>query len=516
MKAIHHLILGVFLMLQSNLCIAREHSKCYENLSQVLRCFIDHQDNTYSYSLTAETTHVKSYLLNSQKWPIDDNYQDVPSTTWLHKMYIYLPQKIIHKQALLFVAGGFNLDANGVQQFKSSKEYLDYQTIANNNQAPVVVLEDVPNQFLQINNMPKKEDQIMAYLLKKVAENPFEYAYLSPHLPMAKAVIKAMDATSEILALDNIEINNFTLVGASKRGWAIWLASLADKRVSAIIPIVINVWDVQKNIMHICKSLTQCPYALKDYQQEGVLDIISADNITQLMQIEDPYNYLNLTSYNNDIAKYLINAAGDNFYAPDSAKFYFHQLHGQNYLRYLPQAMHYMQGNPISDYLGNNKVLNQAVDNYWHFHLNNIALPEVSWHFSEDKVQIHSSHVPKKAILWHSHNNEMRDFRFMVHYNEDNSWLNKSLNTINSYLKVSQVAFANFFHVKVELCDNCYYEQILYDLCKNTQGQQCDIEVPLAHSSKGWDANFVELFYDIAGKEFVITTEINVTPETYP
>ena len=49
----------------------------------------------------------------------------------------------------------------------------------------------------------RKEDQVLAYTYKKVMESPLQNAYLAGHLPMAKSVIKAMDAVQEILTIEN-------------------------------------------------------------------------------------------------------------------------------------------------------------------------------------------------------------------------------------------------------------------------------------------------------------------------
>jgi PhoPQ-activated pathogenicity-related protein len=194
-------------------------------------------------------------------------------------------------------------------------------------------------------------------------DNPYNNACLAGHLPMTKSIIKAIDASYDIfLKKYNIKIQEFILAGASKRGWAIWLAALEDSRVSAIIPIVIDILNVPETISHICQSYKDgCPEALRDYKNTGVTDKIHSKNFKQLMKIEDPFSYLS-PEYDKkyqsrlSIPKYIINSSGDDFFVPDSSKFYFNKLPGkQNYIRYLPNSMHYLSGNPISDALGNQK-----------------------------------------------------------------------------------------------------------------------------------------------------------------
>lgn len=502
------IITGLFLIMIKNYCIASEE-KCYSNLNEVMKCFVQYKDDVYGYKILEQNNNdiisTKTYILDSQKWPITQN-QEIPTTTWTHRMIIYTPKNIEHNQALFYVSGGYNRDIDGNPIFYFSKEFLDYSKIALENKAVVVVLEDVPNQYLFINSEPKKEDQILAITYRKVMENPMENAYLAGHLPMVKSIIKAMDASQEILLKEDINIENFIMVGASKRGWAAWLAALEDDRVSAIIPVVIDILGVQKNINHICNSYKlHCPPALRDYHAEGIIKSIKEDNFTQLMQIEDPLSYIKLPLYAKQasIPKYIINTAGDDFYSPDSSKFYFQDLKGENYIRYLPKAMHYLAGNPISDHLNNIKTLNEAVNNYFYFHLNNISLPNVSWNFSETKIDIESSTKPEKIILWTAQNENERDFRFLNSYSKLHLWVKTAWVYISKYLPFT-----------IEICDNCYESKEIENNCADDN--ICQIEVSLPPINKGWRASFVELHYNIDDREFVITTQARIFPDTYP
>jgi len=62
--------------------------------------------------------------------------------------------------------------------------------------------------------------------------------------------------------------------------------------------------------------------------------------------------------------KYLVNSTGDQFFAPDSSQFYFDDLLGQNYLRYVPNTGHSLN----SDALEVNNAVAQG-----------LTLPEFSW-----------------------------------------------------------------------------------------------------------------------------------------
>lgn len=70
--------------------------RCYTDMSEVLGCFLSYDDGAYKHEFVEENNDnhdvtIKTYLLYSQKWPID-GYQDIPSTVWKHKLVFYIPK----------------------------------------------------------------------------------------------------------------------------------------------------------------------------------------------------------------------------------------------------------------------------------------------------------------------------------------------------------------------------------------------------------------------------------------
>jgi PhoPQ-activated pathogenicity-related protein len=478
-------------------------------MSEVLSCFLQHNDSAYRYEFVSTDTSkpnitIATYVLHSQKWPTK-HYANIPTTTWKHKLIFYIPGQISHQKALLYVNGGYNRSKEGEDKFFSAKEYIDYANIAINNKAPVIELEDVPNQFLFFGNSPKKEDQIIAYTYKMVMDNPLQNAYLAGHLPMAKSIVKAMDAAQEILTQNyDIDTTEFVLSGASKRGWAVWLASLEDKRVVAIIPIVLNILNAKKSIIHICKSYGgTCPPAFKDFEEENITNNVHTPSFADLMKIEDPFSYLG-NDYDKKykkrlaIPKYIINASGDDFFVPDSSRWYFKGLPGnKNYIRYLPNTMHYLMGNSLSDSTNNSQIINGALNSYFYFFLNNLSLPKINWKLLPDKIEFISSLKPKKIKLWSCNNERARDFRFITSYSR--------LHLLRK--KIISIFFDN-------VCDNCYTEKIINFACE--ENTPCKVTIPLTSFNKGWQASFVEAHYDINHVPFISTTEVNIVPDTMP
>ena len=492
----------------SNICLAQGEDSCYKNLNEVLHCFVKNDDGVFNYTKLEQESKVSAdikvdkYFFSSQKWPIFHN-EHIPTTTWKHRLSVYIPKKVLYDTAMLFVTGGYIFDKE--RKMSDSKENLDYSKIALDNKVIVAVVSDIPNQNLFFDNVPYREDQILAYTYKQAIEDPMQNAYLLAHLPMAKAAIKAMDAVQQIAHKDNIEIDNFVISGASKRGWAAWLAAIEDNRVSAIMPIVIDVLNTQKNIIHICDSYGgKCPAAFKDYIKYGITDYLNSTNFSKLMEIDDPFSYLRLPSYSDrfKIPKYIISAAGDDFFVPDSTKFYFSNLPGEKYLRFLPESMHYLVGNPISDYLDNIAKVNDEINNNLYFHLNKINLPEISWNLSDSSIDISSSIKPKTANLWVAFNQKSRDFRFLNSYESLHFLWKKFLILFSEYV------------FKVSICDNCFEKKEINFACKN-EAEECKISAILPDLSNGWRASFIELEYEIAGRNFVTTTEVIISPDSY-
>lgn len=468
----------------STQCLAND--KC-DKIENTLSCFINlpkKVDNSlYNIKEIKKTDKITIYNLEfrSQIWPIDSN------NIWTHRMELYIPSNIKHSTALLYINGGKNKNEQGKAKLTTPAEGLDFKKIATSENIIVANLLDVPNQFLIIEGEAKKEDAILAYTFRKVIENPEKNKFLSGHLPMAKSAIIAMDIIQNFMPK---KIDHFILSGASKRGWAAWLAAIADERVSALVPIVIDILNTADNIKHICSIYDKkCPHVMKDYENENVINKLHCDNGTKLLQIEDPYSYINNPLYTKrfEIPKYIINMASDDFFAPDSSKFYFLKLLGENYLRYIPNCPHYFKGNLISDSSNVYNDLSIAVQNFIHLHLNKIKMPKLEWELEGENIKISTSQIPAKITLWNSYNPNNRDFRCIKEYN-----------FANMLVKKLQSFFSN------SLCDQKYSSSDIDFKCLDGN---CDITIDTSSTKIGHHANFVEVEYHISGRVFTLTTE---------
>ncbi len=190
----------------------------------VLHCFMvfnSRQQPEWSLIETQKAGDVTIYRyhLVSQFWPEEDISDS--GTRWQHSLTLYKPARIRSSQALLLVNGGtLNPDDSNPNP---PAEDMDGAQLARQSQTLVADLTDIPNQYLQLDDgVPRREDGIVAYSWNRYMDNP-EQAYWPVHLPMAKAVVVAMDTVQAIAEQQQWPVpQQFVLAGASKRGWAAW------------------------------------------------------------------------------------------------------------------------------------------------------------------------------------------------------------------------------------------------------------------------------------------------------
>ena len=118
------------------------------------------------------------------------------------------------------------------------------------------------------------------------------------------------------------------------------MTAAVDPRVAAIIPIVIDVLNVEPSIRHHAEAYGFWTEAVGNYYEHRILQRTGDPALAKLLRIEDPYFYRDRFT----MPKYVINSAGDQFFCPDSSQFYFADLPGEKLLRYVPNADHSLKG----------------------------------------------------------------------------------------------------------------------------------------------------------------------------
>ena len=202
--------------------------------------------------------------------------------------------------------------------------------------------------------------------------------------------------------------------------------------------------------------------AVKDYVEHGIMEWQGTEEYKKLLDIVEPYSYrARLT-----MPKYMVNSAGDQFFVVDSSQFYWNDLKGQKYLRYVPNTDHVVTRRSDAG---------QSLASFYEAVVRDWKRPEFDWSISKDGViTVTSKDNPSAVKLWSATNPEARDFR---------------LEQIGPAYKAQDLApeSANKWVVKLQKPEH------------------------------GYSATFIELTYPTpGGTEWKFTTGIKVMPDVYP
>ena len=330
--------------------------------------------------------------LKSQTWRTPE---DVDRTLWQHWLVICKPDNVASNKAFMYIGGG----SNGGDPPNATPELLSGMALATN--SVIAQIGMIPNQPLEFHGDGKgrKEDNLIGYAWVKFLETGDPT--WAPRLPMVKSVVRGMDTVEALLASDeggNVTVNEWVVAGGSKRGWTTWLTGVADDRVVAIVPIVIDILNVEKSMRHHFAAYGFWAPAIGDYVHHKLVYKLGTPENKALMDLVDPYAYLDRLT----MPKFIVNSTGDQFFLPDSSKFYFDDLQGEKNLRYVANGEHSLRGTDARE----------SILAFYHAIVNDTPRPEFTWEFAEDgSIQVESKTTPQKVVLWQATNPEARDFR---------------------------------------------------------------------------------------------------------
>src|SRR3989475_3244282 len=110
-----------------------------------------------------------------------------------------------------------------------------------------------------------------------------------------------------------------------------------------------------------------------------------------LLKIEGPYEYRHRLT----MPKFIINAAGDQFFLPDSSQFYFDDLPGEKQLRYVPNADHSLRGSDARE----------SIEAFYETILTGRERPRFSWSMDPDgSIRTRTKDRPRQVRLWQATN----------------------------------------------------------------------------------------------------------------
>jgi PhoPQ-activated pathogenicity-related protein len=416
-------------------------------------------DPNYRYELVTTTAGpgFTTYVLDmtSQVWR---SSSEVDRPEWRHWVTIVKPDKVSHDTGFLFIGGGANsskppagVDAN-------------LRNLAVDTGTVVAELRMVPNQPITFAGESKGrvEDELIAYTWDKYLRGGDDQ--WPARLPMTKSAVRAMDTVTAFCGGEKgggVKVTKFVVAGGSKRGWTTWTTAAVDKRVVAIVPMVIDMLNIEPSFMHHWRVYGFWAPAIDDYVAMKIPDWFRHPRYRALMKIEEPYEYRDRFT----VPKLLINSTGDQFFLPDSSQFYFANLPAEKHLRYVPNTDHSLRKSDAFE------TLHAFYDSV----LNNRARPKMSWKFGKNgTVRVQAEGNPTVVKLWQASNASARDFR-------------------------------------LEKIGAAYTETTLSS--KGNGIYEARIEKP----AKGFTAYFVEATYPSGGKyPLKFTTDVRVTPDVYP
>jgi PhoPQ-activated pathogenicity-related protein len=220
---------------------------------------------------------------------------------------------------------------------------------------------------------------------------------------MTKSVIKAMDAISAIApTLGDYAVNDFVVTGYSKRGLVTWLAAAIDPRIRAIAPGVIDFLNVVPSMENQFSSYGEYVPQLQTLVDLGVMERMRTPEFRDLASIIDPYEYRDRL----DLPKLLLNSSGDQFFLPDSARFYYRDLPGEKLIRYAPNTDHSLENSVTSIF----DTLYSLLGWYQSILLEQ-QRPQIDWQLNDNELVASASIAPQLARVWRAHNPLARDFR---------------------------------------------------------------------------------------------------------
>ncbi|XP_055877302.1 autocrine proliferation repressor protein A-like [Biomphalaria glabrata] len=432
----------------------------------------------YRYLTSIQGPNFGVYLLNmtSQKW-----LTDAVTTTpvWWHVVAVIIPSKIEYTDTAFLWIG----DHSSTYDITMEEQFIQTMTaLAVSTGTVCGVIYQVPFQPIVFKDDPdsksRVEDAIIAWTWRKFLDNGTNPEILL-RLPMTKAVVRGMDTLSAFAKpYTGFAINKFVVGGESKRGWTTWTTAAVDKRVIGMVPTVMDLLNIQKNLHHHYRSLGGWTFAFGDYYTERVTIDLDSPVMKLMQAVIDPITYSNRYT----MPKMIVTTSGDEFFLPDDSYYYFDQLPGPKFLRIVPNAEHSMKGHLMSDIL--------ALHSFYLTILENATFPTMSWTRSSTsingKIMLTTSVEPIKVTMYYAKTLDgiRRDFRLVV----------KDPNSQNPM--VHPVVWLNGEVQKI-----------------NATQYMAVVDRPIV----GWAAFFIQVHFNgPKGSTLEFTTEVNIVPDTFP
>ncbi|MEQ9096539.1 MAG: PhoPQ-activated protein PqaA family protein [Phycisphaerales bacterium] len=344
--------------------------------------------------------------LTSQTWRTEG---EVDYPEWTHMMQVVVPDSPRHDTALLLVGGGQR------QSLPPERLQEELWIIAEATGTIVAAVPNVPNQPLSLPEPDgtlgdiRFEDDLLAeswVVAKRTGDDGWVI-----HLAMVESVVAAMDALQAFARTEEAgghAIEGFVVSGGSKRGWTTWLTAAVDDRVEAIIPMVIDTLNLPATMRHHYGAYGFFAPAIGDYAGRNLMQQLDTPFGERLRRIVDPYLFRDRLT----MPKFVLNTSGDEYFLPDTPRYWIDDLPGETRLRIVPNWDHAIDrsGDAIFSAIG-----------FYEAILCEVELPSLNVEVIEDtgdavewvmEVVIPDERVHlRRLTLWPATNPDARDFR---------------------------------------------------------------------------------------------------------
>lgn len=357
-------------------------------------------DDSYDWRLVAQHSVSRAQIvrlqLQSQTWR---------GRPWKHWLFLIRPESLRadSRRAVLVIAGG-----NWEEDFETEidaelpEDTELFVEIANRLGSYMAVLGQVPYQPL----FDMTEDNLIAYSFERyLATGDAEWPLL---LPMVKSAVRAMDATQDFTATEwDAGLEEFTVLGGSKRGWTTWLTGVVDSRATVLVPLAIDALNFSAHMPYQTSVWGAPSEELAPYSERGLIEVLASPVDARLRTIVDPYTYRGSLAQ----PKLIVVPTNDAYFPLDAMNLYWNELPGPKYALYLPN-----EGHSIEDF----ERLIPAIDAVHRSADGEAGLPALTWQFQDRddglRICLRADPAPAFVTAWiaRSEDTDFRDAEFIA------------------------------------------------------------------------------------------------------
>jgi PhoPQ-activated pathogenicity-related protein len=355
--------------------------------------YVKKPDAAFSWKLKSKTEvaggTVYDLHLISQVWQ---------GITWEHQLQVYLPKGVKPTATMFLWNQGGKSNAGTV---------LFGMDLARKMNAPVAFLFGIPNQPLLDG---KKEDALIAETFVRYLETGDDSWPLL--FPMVKSLVRAMDALQAFAKQEwQVEVTQFVVSGASKRGWTTWLTAATDPRVKAFAPCVIDTLNMVAQTPYQLKSYGAYSQMIQDYTRAGLVPMPSTPRAKKLWSMVDPWVHRARLRQ----PKMIINGTNDPYWTQDALNLYWDDLQGDKWVLYVPNSGHNLEQKHDGPVLVPDRT--RALSTLAAFarsQIHDLPMPRLSWKHEgrnpKMQLKIEADPAPRAARVWFAQA-PTRDFR---------------------------------------------------------------------------------------------------------